>query len=75
MWDPSKRQTHSDLCIPAFEAALGGAALNPYTASRSQMRLSLMGKPFGEQGSILCGLTRVGDRTLQVSRHEILEKA
>ena len=33
-----------------------------------------MGGPFGEQGSILCGLTRVGDRTLQVSRHEILEK-
>ena len=33
-----------------------------------------MGGPFGEQGSILCGLTRVGDRTLQVSGHESLEK-
>ena len=40
----------------------------------AERRLSLKGKPLGEQGSILCGLTRVGDRTLQVSRHESLEK-
>ena len=37
-------------------------------------RLSLMGRPFGELSSILCDLTRAGDRTLQVSRHETLEK-
>ena len=60
--------------IPAFEAALGGAALNPSTTSRIGKALVPHRRPFGEQGSILCGLSRVGDRTLQVSRHEFLEK-
>ncbi len=60
--------------VPAFETVQGGAWLNPYTASRSRKALVPHGWSFGEQSSIQCDLSRAGDRTLQVSWHETLEK-
>ncbi len=42
----------SPAAIPAFEAASGGAALDPSTTSRNGKRLFPLGRPSGEQDSI-----------------------
>ena len=71
-WNQSESQTHSDQSLPRTryrvsrlsKRQLGEQRSTPPPHHAARRRLSLMGGPFGEQGSILCELTRVGDRTL-----------
>ena len=59
---------------PDFRTGIGGAVLDPSSGSRSGWALIPRGTPSGEQGSIRQAAPGRG-WTLQVSRHETLEKA
>ena len=60
--------------LPAFEAAIGRARLDPLAASRCGKRLSLTGRPSGEQGSIR-RVCRVRGGPSRFLRQETLAKA
>ena len=66
-------KTHRPGC-PGFRIGIGGAVLDPSTDSRSGKTFIPRGTPSGEQGSIRQAAPGRG-WTLQVSRHETLEKA
>ena len=65
---------HSDRDVPAIDAGSGeqGSIHRPRHAAGR--RLSLLGRPFGEQRSILCGRSRVWDGPSRFLGRETLEK-
>ena len=68
-----RAEAHRPGC-PNFRVGVGGAVLDPSTGSRIGKALISRGTPSGEQGSIRQAAPGRG-WTLQVSRHETLEKA
>ena len=74
MRNRTKRREHSDRVVPAFEAGSGeqGSIHRPHHAAGR--RLSLLGRPFGEQRSILCGRSRARDEPSRFLGRETLEK-
>ena len=74
MKNGTERHEHSDRDVPAIDAASGeqGSIHRPrHAAGRS---LSLLGQPFGEQRSILCGRSRVWDGPSRFLGRETLAK-
>ena len=74
MRNRTERHEHSDRSVPAFEAGSGeqGSIHRPHHAAGR--RLSLLGRPFGEQRSILCGSSRAWDGPSRFLERETLGK-
>ena len=74
MRNRTKRREHSDRRCSGFRFGSGeqGSIHRPHHAAGR--RLSLLGRPFGEQRSILCGRSRARDEPSRFLGRETLEK-